>query len=340
MLGIALILEVFILAIFALGVLFTSGPTNFSAESLECVQGVHTGRGTDGRNRGHTRGCGGRRHLHGVLVLGRLRDGAELRGGVARSEAHHSAIAADIGDWPRTVLCRRQLVRSGGLSHGGRHGGQGLFRRRELLPDAHAELCRRLGLRTDVLPDPHQLLCLRHGFPQHRFPLHVLAGTRRSAAASGRGDARPAQEPSQGFRRSVGAGGRLGPALRARATASTIRRDRPGWVSTRCLRCSARACCWCCRPSSRWPSSYGSRTTAAATCSRPWSLRCSRSSCSWSSSTRWSTISRPWAAPTALRRSIPYVGLAILAVGLIWGFMLKSANPKAYQNIGHMVNEG
>ena len=39
-------------------------------------------------------------------------------------------------------------------------------------------------------------------------------------------------------------------------------------------------------------------------------------------------------------RSIPYVALAILAVGLIWGFMLKSANPKAYQNIGHMVNEG
>lgn len=39
-------------------------------------------------------------------------------------------------------------------------------------------------------------------------------------------------------------------------------------------------------------------------------------------------------------RSIPYVGLAILIVGLIWGFVLKSANPKAYDNIGHMVNEG
>lgn len=39
-------------------------------------------------------------------------------------------------------------------------------------------------------------------------------------------------------------------------------------------------------------------------------------------------------------RSIPYVGLAILIVGLIWGFVLKSANPKAYENIGHMVNEG
>jgi hypothetical protein len=27
-------------------------------------------------------------------------------------------------------------------------------------------------------------------------------------------------------------------------------------------------------------------------------------------------------------------------IGLIWGFVLKSANPKAYANIGHMVNDG
>ena len=39
-------------------------------------------------------------------------------------------------------------------------------------------------------------------------------------------------------------------------------------------------------------------------------------------------------------KSIPYVALAILAVGLVWGFMLKSSNPKAYERIGHMVNEG
>ncbi len=39
-------------------------------------------------------------------------------------------------------------------------------------------------------------------------------------------------------------------------------------------------------------------------------------------------------------RSIPYVALAILVIGLIWGFMLKSSNPKAYNNIGHMINEG
>jgi amino acid transporter len=37
-------------------------------------------------------------------------------------------------------------------------------------------------------------------------------------------------------------------------------------------------------------------------------------------------------------KSIPYTALAILVVGLIWGFVLKSSNPAAYKNIGHMVN--
>ena len=35
-------------------------------------------------------------------------------------------------------------------------------------------------------------------------------------------------------------------------------------------------------------------------------------------------------------QSIPYVGLAIIVIGLIWGFVLKSSNPEAYKNIGHM----
>jgi amino acid transporter len=37
---------------------------------------------------------------------------------------------------------------------------------------------------------------------------------------------------------------------------------------------------------------------------------------------------------------IPWIALAIIVIGLIWGFVLKSANPKAYANIGHMVNDG
>ena len=35
-----------------------------------------------------------------------------------------------------------------------------------------------------------------------------------------------------------------------------------------------------------------------------------------------------------------YVGAAVILIGLVWGFALKSMNPQAYKNIGHMVNEG
>ena len=37
--------------------------------------------------------------------------------------------------------------------------------------------------------------------------------------------------------------------------------------------------------------------------------------------------------------NIPYTGLAIIVVGLIWGFVLKRINPEGYGNIGHMVND-
>jgi amino acid transporter len=37
---------------------------------------------------------------------------------------------------------------------------------------------------------------------------------------------------------------------------------------------------------------------------------------------------------------IPWISLAIILIGLAWGFILKSANPSAYNNIGHMVNNG
>ena len=37
--------------------------------------------------------------------------------------------------------------------------------------------------------------------------------------------------------------------------------------------------------------------------------------------------------------SIPYIGLAIIVFGLVWGFLLKSINPEGYRNIGHMVND-
>ena len=37
--------------------------------------------------------------------------------------------------------------------------------------------------------------------------------------------------------------------------------------------------------------------------------------------------------------SIPYIGLAIIVVGLVWGVVLKRVNPVGYGNIGHMVND-
>ena len=32
--------------------------------------------------------------------------------------------------------------------------------------------------------------------------------------------------------------------------------------------------------------------------------------------------------------------VAVIVVGLIWGFVLRAMNPEAYRNIGHMVNNG
>ncbi len=47
-----------------------------------------------------------------------------------------------------------------------------------------------------------------------------------------------------------------------------------------------------------------------------------------------------FAGTSPFANSIPYVALAIILVGLVWGFVLKSSNPAAYRNIGHMVNDG
>ena len=46
-----------------------------------------------------------------------------------------------------------------------------------------------------------------------------------------------------------------------------------------------------------------------------------------------------FAGSTAFANAIPYIGLAVIAVGLIWGYVLKHVNPKGYKHIGHMVQE-
>ena len=47
-----------------------------------------------------------------------------------------------------------------------------------------------------------------------------------------------------------------------------------------------------------------------------------------------------FAGTSGFANAIPWVGLAVIVVGLVWGFVLKSTNPTAYKNIGHMVNDG
>lgn len=47
-----------------------------------------------------------------------------------------------------------------------------------------------------------------------------------------------------------------------------------------------------------------------------------------------------FAGTSSFANSIPWIMLAILLIGLAWGFYLKAAKPEAYQNIGHLINEG
>ncbi len=46
-----------------------------------------------------------------------------------------------------------------------------------------------------------------------------------------------------------------------------------------------------------------------------------------------------FAGTSGFANAIPYLGLAVIVVGLVWGVLLKSVNPAGYANIGHMVND-
>ena len=46
-----------------------------------------------------------------------------------------------------------------------------------------------------------------------------------------------------------------------------------------------------------------------------------------------------FAGSSAFANAIPMIGLAVILIGLVWGFVLKHINPEGYKNIGHMVNE-
>jgi amino acid transporter len=47
-----------------------------------------------------------------------------------------------------------------------------------------------------------------------------------------------------------------------------------------------------------------------------------------------------FAGTSSFANAIPAIGAAVIIIGLIWGFVLKATNPIAFNNIGHMVNDG
>jgi len=47
-----------------------------------------------------------------------------------------------------------------------------------------------------------------------------------------------------------------------------------------------------------------------------------------------------FAGTSSFANAISAIGAVVIIIGLIWGVVLKSAYPKAYANIGHMVNDG
>ena len=117
----------------------------FQRRGSQPLQRQHTGCRAEGRRRGHRGRRGGGRHLHGLLVLGRLRDGAQLRRGIARSQAHHSALALLLGHRARAVLHLHELVRDLLLPDRRRHARQGREGFGQFLPDADRAKRRPLG---------------------------------------------------------------------------------------------------------------------------------------------------------------------------------------------------
>ncbi len=46
-----------------------------------------------------------------------------------------------------------------------------------------------------------------------------------------------------------------------------------------------------------------------------------------------------FAGTSTFANNIPLIGFVIIVIGLVWGFVLKRINPAGYANIGHMVND-
>ncbi len=102
-LGVALIGEIVILLIFD-AVVFGHGGSNIQAAAINPInafKGLRAGKDHGDSDR---RRCRRDRHLLRLLVVGRLRDGPELRRGVEEPEEDRAAGHVHLGDRPRDLL--------------------------------------------------------------------------------------------------------------------------------------------------------------------------------------------------------------------------------------------
>ena len=150
-------------------------------------------------------GAVGHRAVLRLLVLGRLRDGAQLRRGVQGPEEDRAAGAVYLGDRARRLLHADQLgaVRRLLDRARGRRRRHRTTRRSYYLGPANAIAGHWVGSITE-LPDHHRLVRLRDGIPQHDLAVLLLARPRGPAAPAARQDAPQMEEPVHRLDRPVG----------------------------------------------------------------------------------------------------------------------------------------
>ena len=171
-LGFALIGEIIILAIFDLRDLRAGRQhgDGIQLDSLNVFKLDRSGRRTGRR----------RRLVPRLLVVGGLRGGTELRGGVARPEAHRRARDADLRDRARHRLRHhvgRLRVRVPGVL-----ADQGRAEPRRPVLRGHARLRHELARDDHAGADPHRLVRLRDGVPQRRDALRLRAWAARASS--------------------------------------------------------------------------------------------------------------------------------------------------------------
>ncbi len=158
----------------------------------ERLQGLGGKRFRIGRDRGRRDRC---RAVLRLLVVGRIRNGPELRRGVKEPQEERAAGDVHLGDWPGHLLHPDLVGAVRRLLHRQRRRAPGAGQCGELLPAARQRHRGPLGRFHPQLPDHYRVVRLWHGLPQHGGQVRILTGARRTAPAPARPDASPLQEP-------------------------------------------------------------------------------------------------------------------------------------------------